>query len=847
MNIFKKSKKPTLAFSIALILMLTLSALITATLPANAALEMDIPTNTYIAIAPNPVGVGQTMNIVFWLDHAQPQLNTFDYYGWNYTITIVSPDGNTQTQGPIESDPVGGAYYLFTPDKVGEYKIKATFLEAKINVTRSVGLMTLPAGLYTFKTSSSREVTLTVQTEQIEPWQEIPLPTGYWSNPISAENRDWYQIAGNWLTSGPNYFTKAPDSPHILWTKQLTFGGITGGTAGWGTNFYHGLLYENKFSPRIISGRLYYNTFASGVTGVTCADLRTGETIWSNDSMPQLASAQLLTFNTGVQTGTLAYLWTSSGGSWQMYDAFTGRLLTTFANASGSPGSVYGPNGEILVYSLNGGTNQLYLWNSTLAVTYGATQFNAETYRPWTTPIRDWSRGIQWNVSVPDVPGSQRAAFTNYADGVLVAESTITSNTTSPTFVHVGYSLKDGSELWRKNWTSVGWGPGGPSSPTLITSWARATGLGTYAFFEKETMQWHVVDIKTGNERFVTEPLNKFTNSDWSVYDWGVQMAYDKLITTGYSGDVLAFDLTTGAHLWTFKQESSGLMTPYGVWPTFGSVTCADNKIYYGVTEHTPNSPMLRGYTLYCLDAQTGVLLWKLPAFFASMAVADGILVGYNAYTNQIYAFGKGLSEVTVDAPMSAVSVGSPVAIRGTVTDQSPGQTAIGLPTAGTPAISDQNMTAWMTYLYLQQPMPTDIAGVPLTLYITDQSNNVVDTIQTTSDSLGHFAVSWTPTTTGLYKVAAIFDGSNSYYASTEETAIVVGAAQTQTLPTTAPTQTASPTTPTTSPSSATPTVTPTAASQPGGIPTETMLIAVAAAIIIAVVIAAAFLLRRQK
>ena len=41
--------------------------------------------------------------------------------------------------------------------------------------------------------------------------------------------------------------------------------------------------------------------------------------------MPQLSAAQLFTFNTGVQTGTLAYLWTSSGGSWQMYDAFAGR------------------------------------------------------------------------------------------------------------------------------------------------------------------------------------------------------------------------------------------------------------------------------------------------------------------------------------------------------------------------------------------------------------------------------------------------------------------------------------------------------------------------------------------
>lgn len=851
-ELFKKLKTHKDILSLFLVLMLSAAALITVAMPSSAAIVMDIPTNCYIAVSPNPVGVGQTMNIVFWLDHDPPQLNYLDYYGWNYTVTIVTPDGNTLTRGPIESDAVGGAYYLFTPDKIGQYKIKATFIESTINITGSVGLMTLPPGLYTFKTSNSREVTLTVQNEPIEAWPEVPLPTGYWSNPISAENREWYKIAGNWL--GPafgstyyNKYTTGPNSAHLLWTKQLTFGGITGGEAGWGTNFYHGLLYENKFTPRIISGRLYYNTFASGVTGVTCADLRTGQTIWSNDSMPQLSSAQLFTFNTGVQTGTLAYLWTSSGGSWQMYDAFTGRLFTTFANATGAPSSVYGPNGEMLVFGLSAFTNRLYLWNSTLAVTYGATQFNAEIYRPWTSAVRDWSRGIQWNVSVPDVPGNQVAAFTDYASKIMVAESTITSEVTSPTFIHVAYSLIDGTELWRKNWTNLGWGPGGPSSPGLIGYWAKTVGEGTYAFFQKETMQWHVINLQNGVERFVTQPLNEYTNTDWSVYDWAAQMANGMLLIDGYSGDVIAFDLATGAHLWTFEQGSSGLMTPYGVWPSFGGVTVADNKVYFGVTEHTPNSPMLRGYTLYCIDATNGKLIWKLPAFFASMAIADGILVGYNAYTNQIYAFGKGLSEVTVDAPMSGVNVGSPIAIRGTVTDQSPGQTAVGVPAAGTPAISDANMTAWMTYLYLQQPMPTNVMGVPVTVYISDGNNNVVDTIQTVSDSLGHFIVSWTPTHTGIHKIAAVFDGSNSYYSATEETAIVVGssAAQITPAPTSTPIQTVAPTsTPTVMPSS---TVSPTAAPEPAqGGSTELYIVAVAI-IVIAIISAIALLLKRKK
>jgi hypothetical protein len=847
----KRGKKALL--STALVVLLTVSMLAFALPIVNAQVTMDIPTNCYIAVAPNPVGVKQTMNVVFWLDHDPPQLNSVDYYGWNYTVTIVTPDGKTVTKGPYESDPVGGAYCLYTPDKTGDYQITVNFIEAKITVTGSVGLMTLPKGTYTFKASTSRTITLTVQDTQVVAWPEIPIPSTCWSNPINAENRDWFKLTGNWLSSSPpaNYYTLAPDSSHLLWTKQLTFGGITGGIANvptdntnWGINFYHGLLYENKFTPRIISGRLYYNTFASGITGVTCVDVRTGATIWSNDSMPQLSSAQVFTFNSGVQTGSMAYLWTSSAGAWQEWDAFTGRMIANYTGASGSPSTVFGDNGEMLVYTLSGTANTLRMWNSTLAVIYGSTQFNQETYRPWsiTSGNINWSRGIQWSVSVPDVPGSQSACFTDYPSKMMVAESTITSNTTSPTFVHVGYSLVDGSQVWIKNWTNVGWGPGGPSSPSLIVYWAKNSGQGTYAWFHKETMQYHVIDLKTGIERFVTDPLNQYTDSDWSVYDWGVNMVGGMLLCDGYSGDVVAFNLTTGTYMWTFKQPSSGLQTPYGVWPTFGGVTYADGKVYFGVTEHTPNTPMMRGYTLYSIDAKTGQQLWQIPCFFASIAIADGIMVGYNAYDNQIYGFGKGLSDVTVDAPMSGVTVGSTIAIRGTVTDQSPGKTAVGVPAAGTPAISDDNMTAWMSYLYLQQPQPTTVTGVPVTLYISSSDGTIVDTLQTTSDASGTFVTSWTPTAEGVFKINAVFDGSKSYYGTSGETGIAVGKAAVAASPTVAPT-TAAPTA-TVAPTTAAPT---TAAPAPNESFNTVLYVSIAAVVLIVIIAAIAIFLRKRK
>ena len=44
-----------------------------------------------------------------------------------------------------------------------------------------------------------------------------------------------------------------------------------------------------------------------------------------------------------------------------------------------------------------------------------------------------------------------------------------------------------------------------------------------------------------------------------------------------------------------------------------------------------------------------------------------------NTYDQQIYAIGKGPSSITVDAPLSGVTVANSIVIRGTITDASPG------------------------------------------------------------------------------------------------------------------------------------------------------------------------------
>jgi hypothetical protein len=230
------------------------------------------------------------------------------------------------------------------------------------------------------------------------------------------------------------------------------------------------------------------------------------------------------------------------------------------------------------------------------------------------------------------------------------------------------------------------------------------------------------------------------------------------------------------------------------------------------------------------------------------MAAADGYVVGMNGYENQIYCFGKGLTATTVSAPVTAVPQGNSVLIQGTVTDQSPGQTCLGIPAAGTPAISDDSMSDWMAYLYMQQPKPTNATGVPVMLTAFDPNNNTEIIGTVTSDASGNYAIDWTPPVPGIYKITATFYGTNSYFGSTAETALDVSKAPVAQVPIATPAGTPPPTAmPTSTPATSSPQVTETPIPPPSnaGVPTTYIIIAVVAIII--VVAAAALALRRRK
>jgi hypothetical protein len=169
-----------------------------------------------------------------------------------------------------------------------------------------------------------------------------------------------------------------------------------------------------------------------------------------------------------------------------------------------------------------------------------------------------------------------------------------------------------------------------------------------------------------------------------------------------------------------------------------------------------------------------GSLVWKeLDTSVTSTIIAYGKLVSLNAYDNQLYCFGKGPSDLTVQAPNVGITTASPITITGTITDASPGTNQLLVKSNfpnGLPCVSDASESQFMEAVYQQQTMPNNITGVPITISVIDSNNNYRVIGTTTSDYTGHFGLTWTPDISGNYTLIANFQGSNSYYPSSSST-----------------------------------------------------------------------------
>jgi outer membrane protein assembly factor BamB len=833
---------------IALFLMLTFAVTLVALPAVNAHTPpWTIPTYAYISVEPNPVGVGQAAFVNFWLDKVPPTANGAYGDRWqNFTVTVTKPNGSTETLGPFTSDDVGGAFTSYTPDTLGNYTFVFKFPGQTIaGANPAPG----PPGGFTFNVqqvgdiyqpSTSRTVTLVVQQESIQPYPTTPLPTSYWTRPIFAENTAWYSISGNWLGAGAynastnfNPYTTAPNTAHIVWTKPYAPGGLIGGEFGSNevnSNYYSTAQYETKFAPVIMNGVLYFTLVPGSQTspqGWVAADLRTGETIWtqtppaslpgpgattavfSSPNATTLLRGQIMDFVSPNQYGGLLYLWTNeptvtpnTGSTYGMYDAMTGNWILNIVNGTSatfvSDTSATDTQGTMLGYYINYTDWTLNMWNSTRAILRGKSgtgDLKNWLWRPEQGASIPWQYGVQWSVpmttkmtasngTVVDINAayaesagvSSPLAISRIADVILVTNIPgPTIGFQQPGYIVVeAYSLKTGQLLW------------GPLNQTQAP-WCRlslgAVGAGVYAIFTYETQTWTGYSQATG-EKLWGPVATANPEVPWGYYVTTAMIGYGNLYSADFGGYVYCFDVKNGTRKWTFWTGSGGYETPYGVWPIVNFECIADGKIYV-MGGHLYSPPLFHGGQLYCINATSGDLIWSSPSFAitngANCGISDGYLVVPNAYDNRLYCYGKGQTATTVEAPMTAITAGDSVVIQGTVTDQSAGA-------KGTPLVADDSMSAWMEYLYMQQPMPTNATGVEVTIDAVDPNNNFIHIGTATSDTSGLYGYAWkTPNVPGKYTIIATFMGSESYYASYEETTMVVTEAPAPPAPTPTP------------------------------------------------------------
>jgi len=273
--------------------------------------------------------------------------------------------------------------------------------------------------------------------------------------------------------------------------------------------------------------------------------------------------------------------------------------------------------------------------------------------------------------------------------------------------------------------------------------------------------------------------------------------AYGNIYVQGFGGELFCYDTSDGSLVWKYNNTNSGVDTSWGLMPIFISAI-ADGKVYAFNNEHSPNSPLYNGYCIYCLNATTGEEIYKMLSWSgqtggtgtSTAVLADGSLVYYNYYDNQLYCIGKGATKTTVSAPSLAATSGQSVVISGTVTDISPGTTqteqAQRFPN-GVPVASDASTSAWMEYVYMDQAKPTNFTGVQVVLSVVDSNGNTRTIGTATTDENGFYSYKWTPDIAGQYKVIATFAGNNGYYGSSSEAAFAVDEAAA--TPTPVPTQ----------------------------------------------------------
>jgi len=796
-----------------------------------------ITTLARLSLRPNPVGLGQTVIVNAWL---HPSVNTYIHY-WGFKLTITKPDGtvNVITMQPTYSE--GFSWYEFVPDQLGEWKVKFDFPGCYFpkGTYNGVGTPevfsyygddpTVPGYYFNFSSyylpSSAEERTFTVQADMVASWPPSPLPTDYWTRPVSPENREWYPIMGDYPWVGPGGgagwpadtsiyepggtygtftpYVQAPDTAHIVWRRLGAISGMQGGASGT-TSFGSGggtptIIYQGRCYQTVTKSmmQLINGTDQSWPTSVwECYDLRTGQVYWdiTGVTAPTFIEYNYGASAAGTEAAVTASLVAIAGGRMIKYNPYTGAATL---NVSIAPFTTWSNP----TYYMNGYALSVQVINDggLIGRTYGING----TYRliNWTTlgNSADFSSRIMNNISWPwgfvYVPG--------VLSEIIVPPETQAHSITAKLDVEAGYcvSVQDIKSL------------AGALIGIRIIGVSLTTGATTFNITDDPWINWAVIadhgkvavpqmgkgtikawNLATGTLAWTSSPVMDMPWDGLGAYS--EQSAYGMIFKSTYGG-VYAFDWDTGNMVWHFKAptqdpyESTYADENGTTWYSFNAANfIADGKVFMYNTEHSPTNPLTRGWKLFCVNATTGENIWNITGPMSPGAVADGYLAASNTYDGYMYVFGQGKSATTVTAPQTAVPLGTSVMIQGTVLDQSPGdQGSFQNPTQRldsqktVPCVSAASMETQMEYLYMQHPIDgllhnEILTGVPVTLSAISSNGTYISIGTTTTNGYsGAYGLAWTPPNEDTYTINANFAADASYGSSMATTTLAVGPA----------------------------------------------------------------------
>ena len=820
-------KNKTKITTITLVLIYALSALIVAIQPAAA--QETQATYPFLGAVPNPVGKGQT--VLFHVGIFQ-QLTSVQM-GWtDMSITIERPDGVTDTISDIKTDSTGGTGKTYTPNIVGTYYCQAHFPQQVIEEGKTAPGIELGTVMLA---SDSAVVELEVTEEPVTYYPGHGLPTEYWTRPIDAQLREWADVTGNWLEASSSTQTvlggnaEAPETAHILWTKEIYQGGVAGmegvapGAAtdqmGPEWSFSHGDAYEGKWTNRIIiDGILIYLHRTNDLPlYYTAVDVRTGEEMWKKVIMDNrtISGAFNLRWAGYNHHAVYPYFWVAVGSDWYFFDPYLGEWEFTIENIP-SGTTLYDDNGWLYRVNVNGETGDSYIWSMVDFVEpFGEDSPNAGSwlpggsfygYRHRTLDAAEEENGTltemaqrgyisEFTVDVSQCPGIELTGRSSviramgWDDKIFGLQYGLDAIKTWAISLESGH---EGAILFSETWAGPAWWDEGKVQFEFNTV---SLEDGAAILWVHDTLQYYCFSTNTGEYMWgPTEGEYYMNYYGWTELGERPPLIYDgKFYSTGAGGVVYCYDLTDGSIIWTYEAEDpyQEYLFANNWWQFFFWIT--DDKLYSAHMEHSTIEPMPRGAPFYCFDAQTGDVIWKADGLFRSTRwggrgiIGDSVMVTFDTYDNRLYAVGKGQSALTLVGPPATIQ-NTAVTLHGTLMDVSPGCSSdanlqIRFPN-GVPVVSDASMSDWMLYVWKNFERPADATGVTVKIEVVDPDNEYSEVGTTSSDAYGNWAFAFCPEKPGTYTIIATFAGSGGYYGSTQTTYLTVTEAM-ETEPTT--------------------------------------------------------------